>query len=133
LQNEAVIYCKLFHFKEALKCCDNALELTKESADIYYRRSQALLYNKGSSYDDLTQAIQDIDIAIEKRPKEEKYKRHKELIIETINAKKEHEKKMIESLINTAAKSFERLKDTAQQKQVSITAEKPFEYRVLKK
>jgi len=53
--------------------------------------------------------------------------------MKTIKNKKENEKKMIENLIMSAAECYERLKDTPQQKQINITAEKPFEYRILKK
>ena len=138
LQNEAVLYCKLFHFNEAVRCCNDALKLTKESADIFYRRSQAITYNKCSGYDQLKEAMEDIDTAIRMRPNEEKFKDHKKILIETIKEKIEFEKQEIEKIINIAKRNYERCKDTPQNNKkntevIPIKAEKPFEYRILKK
>ena len=84
LMSMSYCYLKLHYHTEALKCLDYAIELAPVAADAYLRRSQVRMYNKLASISDLKLALEDINIAIEKRPKDKLYKQHKELVNETI-------------------------------------------------
>jgi len=66
-------YMKLFFFDEALKCFNYAIELMPIASDAYLRRSQAIMYNKDSTMDDLKRAVEDVNKALEKRPKDKFY------------------------------------------------------------
>lgn len=71
-------YMKLFYYDEAYKCFSYGLELAPYASDCYLRRSQVLMYNKDSDMEDLKQAVNDVNRAIEKRPKDKFYKAQKE-------------------------------------------------------
>jgi len=134
LINEAIIYMKLSHFKEAVKCCNDALRLTKQSADVFYRKSQALTYNKCSNFEMLEQALSDINTAIQMRPNQENYKKHKEILENTIKGKTEYEQKQIEWILKVSINRYE--KGVADNKQnfqiIPVKQEKTFELKVLK-
>jgi len=66
-------YMKLFYFDEAIKCFSYAIELAPIAADAYLRRSQAIMYNKESTIDELKMAVEDVNKAIDKRPKDKFY------------------------------------------------------------
>ena len=67
-------YLRLHNYQEAFKNLDYALTLAPTAADVLYRRSQALTYHKHSTIARLRQAMQDVDKAIDKRPKDKVYK-----------------------------------------------------------
>ena len=73
-------YLRLHNYQEAYRCLDYGLKLAPTAADVRYRRSQVLTYHKHSSIASLKQAVEDVDKAIEKRPKDKIYRKHKEIV-----------------------------------------------------
>ena len=67
-------YLRLHNYQEAFKNLDYALTLAPTAADVLYRRSQVITYHKHSTIARLRQAMQDVDKAIEKRPKDKVYR-----------------------------------------------------------
>jgi len=60
----AYAYMELRHFTEAIECINEGLDYNNENPDLYFRRSQALLYNKNSNTIQLELALNDIQKAI---------------------------------------------------------------------
>jgi ribosomal protein L12E/L44/L45/RPP1/RPP2 len=58
-------YLKLNHYSTAIVAIEEAMKLNNASSQLYFRRSQARAYNKGSSLEDLYKAKEDIEKAIE--------------------------------------------------------------------
>jgi len=58
-------YLKLNHYSTAIVAIEEAMKLGHPSSQLYFRRSQARAYNKGSSLEDLYKAKEDIEKAIE--------------------------------------------------------------------
>ena len=73
-------YLRLHNYQEAYRCLDYALTLAPTAADVLFRRSQVVLYHRHSSIGSLKQAMDDVNKAIEKRPKDKVYKVHKEKV-----------------------------------------------------
>jgi len=61
----ACAYLKLSHYSAAIVAIEEGLKLTTSSSQLYFRRSQARAYNKGSTLEDLNKAKEDIEKAIE--------------------------------------------------------------------
>jgi tetratricopeptide (TPR) repeat protein len=102
LMSMSYCYLKLHYHTEALKCLDYAIELAPVAADAYLRRSQVRMYNKLASISELKLALEDINIAIEKRPKDKLYKQHKELVNETIRNQIAKEVVLVSKLVQKA-------------------------------
>ncbi len=64
LLNLAYAYIELRYYTEAIECLDECLEYNNENPDIFFRRSQALTYNKNSNNKNLEQAMADIQKGI---------------------------------------------------------------------
>lgn len=58
--NIAACYLKENHFYEALAALEDAIKINDKNATLYFRRSQALAYNKDSHLEDLYQAKIDL-------------------------------------------------------------------------
>jgi ribosomal protein L12E/L44/L45/RPP1/RPP2 len=58
-------YLRLNHYGEAIKAIEEGMKLNHANSQLYFRRSQARAYNKGSSLEDLYKAKEDIEKAIE--------------------------------------------------------------------
>lgn len=86
LMSIAYAYMKLHFYDEAVKCLDYAIELIPLASDAYLRRSQVVMYNKGSSVEDLKRAVTDANKALERRPKDKFYLAHKEELTRVIQA-----------------------------------------------
>jgi len=88
LKSLSYCYIQLRDYKEAIKCLDEAESLLGEKIpDIFFRRSQARLYNKNSSYEELILALKDIEKAISYIKHEgnrDYYLKQKNLVIATI-------------------------------------------------
>ena len=56
------------------------MTLAPTAADVLFRRSQVVTYHRHSSIGSLKQAMDDVNKAIEKRPKDKVYKVHKEKV-----------------------------------------------------
>lgn len=84
LMSIAYCYIRLHYYTEALKCLDYAIELAPIAADAFYRRSQTRMYNRRSTIEELRLAMDDANKAIEKRPKDNVYRKHAELLDATI-------------------------------------------------
>ena len=58
-------YLKLSHYSAAIVAIDEGLKLNGANSQLYFRRSQARVYNKSASLEDLLKAKEDIEKAIE--------------------------------------------------------------------
>lgn len=126
LLNMTAVYMEKRNFREAMRCMNEASELSEDYVpDVFFRRSQVRAYNKSSTMEDLIVAMEDIDKAMKslevynernkdnylsKNNKKEvflKYREDLKMIIESkINDDNEKEKRLIESTM----KSYELLK-----------------------
>ena len=61
----ACTYLKRNHYSTALVAIEEGMKLNAATSQLYFRRSQARAYNKGSSLQDLQKAKEDIERAIE--------------------------------------------------------------------
>mmetsp|Transcript_16408 Transcript_16408/g.15729 ORF Transcript_16408/g.15729 Transcript_16408/m.15729 type:complete len:84 (+) Transcript_16408:881-1132(+) len=82
--NMGYCYMRLFFFEEAIKCFNYAIEITPTIPDAYLRRSQAIMCNQESSMEDLKLAVGDVNKALEKRPKDKYYLKHKQELMGAI-------------------------------------------------
>lgn len=64
---------KLFYYEEAIKCFNYAISIYPEASDAYLRRSQAIMYDRDSTMTEFKIAIDDINKALKKRPKDKFY------------------------------------------------------------
>jgi len=64
LFNLSYSYMELRHYTEALECLNECLEYFNENSDVYFRRSQARIYNKFSDEDSQLIALLDIQKAL---------------------------------------------------------------------
>ena len=78
--NMSYCYLRIHNHSEALRCLEYGLELAPIAADCYFRRSQVRLYNKKSTVKDLRLAMDDANKALERRPKDKIYHKHKALV-----------------------------------------------------
>lgn len=104
LKSLSYCYMNIRDYKEAIKCLDEAEELLGEKIpDIFYRRSQARLFNKDSNYSDLLSALKDINKAIANI----KHESQREFFIKQFNLLNETiEKKRKEISDNFKSKKF---------------------------
>jgi len=58
-------YLKLSHYSAAIVAIDEGLKLNGANSQLYFRRSQARVYNKSATLEDLLKAKEDIEKAIE--------------------------------------------------------------------
>ena len=58
-------YLKLNHYSQAIVAVEEGLKISQNSSQLFFRRSQARAYNKGSTLEDLYKAKDDIEKAIE--------------------------------------------------------------------
>jgi len=77
-------YLRLHNYQEAYRNLDYALTLAPTAADVLFRRSQVFTYHRHSSIAHLKQAMQDVEKAIEKRPKDKIYRQHRDKVDKTI-------------------------------------------------
>jgi tetratricopeptide (TPR) repeat protein len=81
LKNLGYAYMELRHFSEAVDCFDEALDVAGDRLpDLYFRRSQARVYNKYSKQEDYELAKADIRKAIELKKDEIIFKEHLDII-----------------------------------------------------
>jgi tetratricopeptide (TPR) repeat protein len=100
-------FMKMFYFDEAYKCFSYAIELAPIASDAYLRRSQAIMYNKESTIDELKLAVEDVNKAIEKRPKDKFYQQHKTELNAVIQATLTKKITFIKELVERAHYSIE--------------------------
>ncbi len=131
LLNMCCVYMKLSHFQVALQCCDEIIKLTTLSADAYYRRSQVRTYNLKSTYHDLDLAEEDINQALIRKPEEQKYRNHIEILKKRRADKLAEDKKFIEEMVTCAKKcvEFKKSKEIASS---STLVEVPQEIRIMR-
>jgi phosphoenolpyruvate-protein kinase (PTS system EI component) len=84
-----------------LKCCDEALKISKEAPEIYYRRSQSVAYNTSSNIEDLKNSLNDIETALQISSNEEHYKEHAKLVKQRIAEITDLNKRIIQSIIES--------------------------------
>lgn len=65
LLNMATTYCHLNHYSLALKCIDDCFDLSDKVSQIYLRKAQALIYNKGYSLENAYEAKKCMERAFE--------------------------------------------------------------------
>ncbi len=54
LLNMSVCYSKLGHFTVALQCVEDCLALSDKVSQVYLRKAQVLIFNKGCSLEEAT-------------------------------------------------------------------------------
>lgn len=107
LMSVGYCYLRLHFYSEALKCFDYALELAPIAADAYLRRSQCRMYNRLSSIAELRLAMDDANKAIERRPKDKLYLKHKELLEQTMVSQISKEVAFVTKLVDKANAQLE--------------------------
>jgi hypothetical protein len=98
---------KLSHYSEALECCQEIARLTPLSVEQYFRRSQIRTFNLKSTYKDLLLAEEDIMVAISKKPDEQKYKKHLDIVKKRRLDKLEDDRHFVMDLVLCAKRSLE--------------------------
>jgi len=99
LMSLASAYMELRHYSEVIQCLNECLTIAGDKVpDIYFRRSQARTYNRGSSDEELTLAKEDIEKAISLK-KETIYVEHQERLLKIIEERKKNDFDRIESNI----------------------------------
>ena len=107
LMSIAYCYLKLHFYTEVLKCLDYAIEIAPIAADAYFRRSQVRMYNRLSSIAELRLAMEDANKALERRPKDKIYHKHKQLLEQTIVTQISREVGFITKLVDKAQAQLE--------------------------
>jgi hypothetical protein len=90
-----------------MKCLDYALELAPVAADGYFRRSQCRMYNQLSTIAELRLAVDDANKAIERRPKDKLYQRHRAALEQTVKNKIAKEVLFVTKLVRKAQQQLE--------------------------
>jgi len=115
LKSLAYCYIQLRDYKEAIKCLDEAESLLGEKVpDSFFRRSQARLYNKDSTYDDLLLALKDIGKALSNIKHElnrDDYLKQFELVKAKIESKKQEMLNSLKGVFSRAKFSCDRIKE----------------------
>jgi hypothetical protein len=65
LLNMAVTYCHMNHFSVALQCIDDCLKLSDRVSQVYLRKAQVLIFNKGHSLKEAEEAKKCMGKALE--------------------------------------------------------------------
>lgn len=65
LLNMSAAYCQLNHFSLALQCVEDCLKLSEKVSQVYLRKAQALIFNKGLSLEDAYEARKCMEKALE--------------------------------------------------------------------
>lgn len=52
LLNMSVAYSKLGHYNVAIQCVEDCLKLSEKVSQVYLRKAQVLIFNKGCSLED---------------------------------------------------------------------------------
>jgi hypothetical protein len=111
----AYCYIQLRDYKEAIKCLDEAESLLGEKVpDTFFRRSQARLFNKDSTYDDLLFALKDIGKALSNIKHElnkDDYLKQLELVKGKIESKKQEMVCFLGNVFCKAKFSCDRIKE----------------------
>lgn len=102
LMSQAYCYLKLHYYGEAMKCLDYAIELAPIAADAWFRRSQTRMNNRLASIAELRLAVDDANKAVERRPKDKIYHKHKEHLEHTIKNQIMKEVDFINKLVEKA-------------------------------
>lgn len=56
LLNMAAAYCHLNHYSLALQCINDCMSLSEKVSQIYLRKAQVLIFNKGFTLEDAYEA-----------------------------------------------------------------------------
>lgn len=97
-------YChlRLHQHTEARKCLDYALELAPIAADGYFRRSQLRTFDRLASIAEMRLAVADADHALQRRPKDKTYQKHKGVLDQAIKNQIAREVVFIDKLVEKA-------------------------------
>jgi len=98
---QSIIYMEQSHYEESLKCCNEALKISNEIPEIYYRRSQSVAYNVSSTMEELKNSLNDIETALQINPNEGHYKEHVKLVKQRIAEVQDLNKRIIQSIIES--------------------------------
>jgi len=131
LLNMCCVYMKLSHYHVALDACNEIIKLTNLSAEAYFRRSQVRTYNMRSTYRDLDLAEEDINQALLKKPEEQKYRNHFEILKKRKAEKLDEDKKFVEEIVTCAKKCVE-FKKSKEIQSSSTLLEIPNEIKIMR-
>lgn len=103
----SISYCflQMRHYKNAVDCLDECLEIDENNVNALFRRSQARMYNKNSKFGDLEKSLKDIEkvLTIYKESNAalpQIYKEQEESIKELIEQKRKEEMEQIREFIH---------------------------------
>ncbi len=103
----SISYCflQMRHYKNAVDCLDECLEIDENNVNALFRRSQARMYNKNSKFGDLEKSLKDIEklLNIYKESNAalpQIYKEQEESIKELIEQKRKEEMEQIREFIH---------------------------------
>ncbi len=118
-------YMELKHYSEAIDCINESFEYAGDKVpDLYFRRAQAVCYNKYSSDEDYKKALEDINKAIKlKKEKEPIYQEFLDKFKIVIETKKKEELEKITSKLNVKVGLIKKAKysyEKAKEKNFSI-------------
>ena len=138
----SISYCflQMRHYKNAVDCLDECLEIDENNVNALFRRSQARMYNKNSKFGDLEKSLKDIEkvLTIYKESNAalpQIYKEQEESIKELIEQKRKEEMEQIREFIHDGyliySKSTEKLRWTNEHDDESYKTQQ-LQYNVLK-
>jgi hypothetical protein len=105
-------YMHLRHYGEAIICLNEAIEISNsKTAELYLRRSQARMYNKSASLDDLQIALDDIHRAKMIDPEEKRFDDHLKILNDYIEEKKSNEEELWIRLLSSINYAFNKIKE----------------------
>ena len=103
----SISYCflQMRHYKNAVDCLDECLEIDENNVNALFRRSQARMYNKNSKYGDLEKSLRDIEKVINIYKESSAalpqiYKEQEESIKELIEQKRKEEMEQIREFVH---------------------------------
>lgn len=105
-------YMHLRHFSESIICLNEAIEVSNSrTPELYLRRSQARMYNKSASLDELQIALDDIHRAKSIDPEEKRFDDHLKILNDYIEEKKSNEEEKWIRLLSSINYAFNKIKE----------------------
>jgi tetratricopeptide (TPR) repeat protein len=108
----AFSHMHLRNFTEAIKCLDESLVYSQNKVpELYFRRSQARMYNKNSTLEDLNLALEDIHKALEINKEEKRFEEHLKILNIYMDEKETSQKEKILRLFSNVKFAYNKIKE----------------------